>query len=54
MADIYLHRALHFVKLNSDGGYRYGIRGGGSVVRDSIGALIIAYSILLGDGRRLG
>jgi len=41
---------LLFVKLNSDGRCRDGICGGGGVVRDSMGALIMAYSIPLGDG----
>lgn len=41
---------LLFVKLNSDGRCRDGICGGGGVVRDSMGALIMAYSIPLGAG----
>ncbi|KAH0676527.1 hypothetical protein KY285_024328 [Solanum tuberosum] len=42
--------AMSDVKLNSDGRCRDGICGGGGVVRDSMGALIMAYSIPLGAG----
>uniref|UniRef100_K4D7L5 RNase H type-1 domain-containing protein n=1 Tax=Solanum lycopersicum TaxID=4081 RepID=K4D7L5_SOLLC len=41
---------LLFLKLNSDGRCRYGICGGGGVVRDSMGALTMAYPIPLGVG----
>lgn len=39
-----------FVKLNSDGSYKNGECGGGGVVRDSLGKVIMAYSIPFGQG----
>ncbi|XP_070001998.1 uncharacterized protein [Nicotiana sylvestris] len=41
---------LLFVKLNSDGSCKDGICGGGGIVRNSMGTLIMAYSIPLGAG----